>query len=96
MWTVRKAVWNKLAILKFGANKPVHIPVPRDDSRIVKAVSLASQFPRIPVPNVLIGDHVPADEASGIKSGFFDLQVGLYGGLSPMEPGLPAIDADPQ
>lgn len=96
MWTVRKAVWNKLAILKFGANKPVRIPVPRDDSRTVKAVSLASQFPRIPVPNVLIGDHVPADETSGIKSGFFDLQVGLYGGLSPMEPGLPAIDADPQ
>jgi arachidonate 15-lipoxygenase len=45
---------------------------------------------------VLIGDHVPADEASTIKSRFFDLQVGLYGGLSPMEPGLPPIDADPQ
>ena len=39
---------------------------------------------------------MPADEASAIKSRFFDLQVGLYGALSPMEPGLPAIDADPQ
>ncbi len=28
--------------------------------------------------------------------GFFDLQVGLYGGLSPMEAGLASIDADPQ
>lgn len=96
MWAIRKAVWNKLAVMKFGANKPVRIPVPQDDARPLKAVSLASQFRRIPVANVLIGDHVPADEASGIKSRFFDLQVGLYGGLSPMEPGLPPIDADPQ
>lgn len=95
MWTVRKAVWNKLAVLKLGANKPVRIPVPQDDGRTLGAVSLASQFPRIPVANVLVGDHVPDDEASAIKSRFYDLQVGLYGGLSPMEPGLPAIDADP-
>ena len=60
MWTIRKAVWNKLAVLKFGANKPVRIPVPEDDGRTLKAVSLASLFPRIPVANVLIGDHVPA------------------------------------
>ena len=25
MWTVRKAVWNRLAVMKFGANKPVRI-----------------------------------------------------------------------
>ena len=96
MWKVRKAVWNRLAILKFGANKPVRIPVPQDDGRALQAVSLARQFPRIPVANVLVGDHVPDDEASAIKSRFYDLQVGLYGGLSPMEPGLPAIDVDPQ
>ena len=95
MWAVRKAVWNRLAILKFRANKPGRIPVPRDDGRTLAAVSLASKFPRIPVANVLVGDHVPADEASAIKSGFFDVQVALYGGLSPMEPGLPGIDADP-
>ena len=96
MWTVRKTVWDRLAVMKFRANKPVRIPLPQDDGRTLKAVSLASQYPRIPVANVLIGDHVPADEASTIKSRFFDLQVGLYGGLSPMEPGLPPIDADPQ
>ena len=83
MWTVRKTVWDRLAVLKFRANKPVRIPLPQDSARTVKAVSLASKFPRIPVDNVLIGDHVPDDEASTVKSRFFDLQVGLYGGLSP-------------
>ena len=96
MWTVRKTVWDRLAVLKFRANKPVRIPLPQDSARTVKAVSLASKFPRIPVENVLIGDHVPDDEASTVKSRFFDLQVGLYGGLSPMEAGLASIDADPQ
>ncbi|HET9035827.1 MAG TPA: lipoxygenase family protein [Myxococcaceae bacterium] len=95
MWAIRKAVWNKIATLKFGANKPVRIPVPQDDARVLKAVSLASLYPRIPIANAVVGDHVPTDEASGLKSGFYDVQVGLYGGLSPMEPGLPAIDADP-
>ena len=96
MWAIRKAVWNKIATLKFGANKPVRIPVPQDDERVLKAVSLASLYPRIPIANALVGDHVPTDEASGLKSGFYDVQVDLYGGLSPMEPGLPAIDADPR
>lgn len=96
MWAIRKAVWNRLAVAKFGANKPVRIPVPQDDGRPLKAVSLASHYPRIPMANVLVGDHVPADEASALKSGFYDFQVSLYGGLSPMEPGLPAIDGDPQ
>ena len=95
MWAVRKRVWNQIAILKFKANRPATIPVPRDDGRTLQAVGLASQFPNIPVPNVRVADHVPADEASALKSGFYDVQVGLYRGFSPMEAGLPSIDADP-
>jgi Lipoxygenase len=95
MWLTRKFVWNRLAVLKFRANKPVTIPLPQDDDRKLEPVGLARQFPSIPVPNVRVADHVPADEASTINSTFYDLQVKLYGGLSPMEAGLPPIDADP-
>jgi hypothetical protein len=69
--------------------------VPKDDDRKLEAVSLVSQFPSIPIPNIRVADHVPADEASALKSTAYDVQVSLYGGLSPMEPGLPSIDADP-
>jgi arachidonate 15-lipoxygenase len=95
MWTARKLFWNQLAILKYRANKPATIPVPQDDGRKLQAVGLASQFPSIPVPNIRVADHVPADEASTLKHTFYDAQVALYGGFSPMESGLPPIDADP-
>lgn len=95
MWSARKLFWNEIAISKFRANRPVTIPVPQDDGRTLGVVSLASQFPSIPIPNIRVADHVPADEASALKSTFFDVQVALYRGLSPMEPGLPSIDADP-
>jgi hypothetical protein len=49
MWTVRKTVWDRLAVMKFRANKPVRIPCPRTTDGRLKAVSLASQYPRIPV-----------------------------------------------
>ena len=95
MWSARKFVWNRIAIMKFRANKPATIPVPKDDGRKLEAVGLVRQFPKVPVPNIRVADHVPADEASTINSTFYDLQVKLYGGLSPMEAGLPPIDADP-
>ena len=95
MWSMRKFFWNRLAVLKFRANKPVTIPLPQDDDRKLEPVGLARQFPSIPVPNIRVADHVPADEASSINSTFYDLQVRLYRGLSPMEAGLPPIDPDP-
>jgi arachidonate 15-lipoxygenase len=95
MWSMRKFFWNRLAVLKFRANKPVTIPLPQDDDRKLEPLGLARQFPSIPVPNIRVADHVPADEASTINSTFYDLQVKLYRGLSPMEAGLPPIDPDP-
>jgi hypothetical protein len=95
MWSVRKGVWNKIAVTKFRANKPATIPMPQDDGRTLQAVGLAQQFPKIPIPNIRVADRVPADETSTLNSTFYDLQVALYQGLSPMEPGLPPINADP-
>src|SRR5262245_47544384 len=96
MWALRKRVWNEIAVRKFRANKPAAIPVPGDDpGPPLRAVSLVSQFPGIPVGNVLVADRVPDDEASRLKYYFYEVQVGMYGALSPMEDGLPSIAAEP-
>jgi len=96
MWALRKRFWNKIATTKFSRNKPAVIPVPRDDQRELKPVSLASQFSGIPIPNILVSDHVPADEVERLKHAFYEFQVAMYGVLSPMEDGLPPIDTYPQ
>lgn len=96
MWKLRKAFWRRLAIFKFGSNKPAIIPVPRDDGEKINAVSLSSQFSGIPIPNIRVADRVPADEAQRSKVYFYAFQVAMYRLLSPMQPGLPAVDADPR
>lgn len=94
MWPLRKRFWDFLAILKFRANRPAVIGVPHDTGRTIEAVSFESQFPGIPIPNIRVADHVPADEASRLKYYFYEFQVGLYRWFSPMQAGLPSIDAD--
>ena len=37
----------------------------------------------------------PTTRPRALKHTFYDVQVALYGGFSPMESGLPPIDADP-
>jgi len=96
MWRLRKGFWNALAVLKYRASRPAVIPVPRPDDRVLHAVSLESQFPGIPVPNIRVADAVPADEASRLKHYFYEFQVAMYRLFSPMQRGLPAIDPDPQ
>ena len=96
MWEIRRAFWNRLATTKFGLNKPAIIPIPRDDGEKINAVSLASQFRGIPIPNIRVADRVPADEAQRAKYYFYQFQVAMYGLLSPMQHGMPPIDADPR
>lgn len=96
MWKLRKRFWNWYATFKFQANKPAVIPVPQDDGRKLNAVSLASQFPGIPIPNISVADYVPKDEAEPLKYYFYQVQVALYSLFSPMQSGLPPIDDDPQ
>jgi arachidonate 15-lipoxygenase len=95
MWKLRRAFWRRLSLFKFSNNKPAIIPIPSDDRQKINAVSLGSQFRGIPIPNILVADRVPADEAQRSKYYFYEFQVAMYGLLSPMQPGLPSIDADP-
>jgi len=94
MWKLRREFWRKLALFKFSSNKPAIIPIPTDDGQKIKAVSMASQFPGIPIPNIRVADRVPADEAQRSKFYFYEFQVAMYRILSPMQPGLPPVAAD--
>jgi hypothetical protein len=95
MWALRKKFWNGLATRKFASNKPALIPVPLDDERRLNTVSLGSQFPGIPIPNIRVADRVPQDEAQPLKYYFYKFQVAMYTILPAMQSGLPPIDADP-
>src|SRR5687768_15079907 len=96
MWNLRRAFWRRLALFKFANNKPAIIPIPRDESEKINAVSLSSQFRDIPIPNIRVADRVPADEAQRSKYYFYEFQVAMYRLLSPMQRGLPPVDADPR
>ena len=95
LWKTRKAVWDRLGILKFRGAKPAIVPVPQDDPKKLVAVPLVSQFPNIPIPDILVCDRVPDDESSLTKSGAYNVQVGLYSTFGAMQDDLPSIDADP-
>jgi hypothetical protein len=95
-WRLRKHFWDMLAILKYRANRPVVITVPSDEGREIKPVGLMSQFPGIPIRNIRVADHVPADEASRLKYYFYEFQVAMYRLFSPMAPRLPSVDGDPR
>lgn len=95
-WALRKRVWNLLGIVKFGRNKPLDIKVPKPKVRDIAPVPLSQKLPGVPIDNILVADHVPADEKSLLKSFFYNFQVWMYKRISPMQPGLPSIDTDPE
>ena len=70
--------------------------MPVDDGPRLNPVSLGSQFPGIPIPNIRVADRVPVDEAQPFKVYFYKFQVGMYSVLPAMQSGLPPISADPQ
>jgi Lipoxygenase len=95
MWRLKRWFWNWIAVRKFAGNEPALIPVPLDDGTRLNPVTLASQFPGIPIPNIRVADRVPRDEAQPLKLYFYKFQVAMYSILPAMHPGLPPIDSDP-
>jgi hypothetical protein len=96
MWKLRKAFWDRIAVFKFANNKPALIPVPRDEGRKINPVSFASRYPAIPIRNIRVADHVPADEVQTGRAYFYKFQVAMYTAFPATQPGLPPVDADPR
>lgn len=97
-WLLRRTFWNLIAVGKFRTNKPFEIPLPPTQRYRVVPVPLVDAIPEVPVRNVMVcaRDNIPPDERVPRNTRFYRLQVWLYTAFSPMQPGLPSIDADPQ
>jgi len=108
-YALRARLWNLIATAKFRGNKPKHIPIPGrlawwrwtlvfllgKSLTPIDRVPLNRVFPDIPISNIKMAGHEPADEWDAAMKFFTWVQVTLYRLFSPMQAGLPQIDADP-
>ena len=98
-WYVRRGFWNVIAWGKFKMNKPLKIPPPPADRHVIEPKPMIDVIPEVPLKSVMVCARasIPPEERVPRNTRFYRLQVWLYTTfLSPMQPGLPQIDADPQ
>jgi hypothetical protein len=98
-WFLRRGFWDLLAWLKFAVNKPLNIPLPETKRRVIEPKPMIEAIPEVPLRNVMVCTraNIPRDELVRRNTIAYGVQVWLYTtALSPMQPGLPPIDADPQ
>lgn len=97
VWFLRKWFWIFIAWFKAAMNKPLDIPLPGPQGPRIQPVPLCEAVPGLPIQRVRVCPpaQIPADERSASKTGFYRLQVWLYQAFSPMQPGLPNTNADP-
>ncbi len=97
-WFVRRGFWNVLAWGKITASKQLDIPLPSTERDFIEPKPMFEAIPEIPVHNVMVCARadIPREERVRLNAIFYRLQVWLYTAFSPMQPGLPPIDADPK
>lgn len=97
-WFLRRAVWDLIAWVKFAFNKPLDIPEPPAKRRVIAPRAMIDSVPGVPLLNVMAcaRANIPKDERKLRNTMFYAFQVWLYTALSPMQRGLPPIDADPE
>src|SRR5437764_6384722 len=78
LWRLRKGFWSLLGVFKFRGNKPAVFPVPKGGDRRILPTPLAAVAPGIPIRDILVADHVPADEAQPLKKLFYRFQLLMY------------------
>jgi hypothetical protein len=98
MWFLRRGLWDLLAWVKFLFAQPLNIPEPPSKRRVIEPKPMIEAIPEVPLRNVMVCPraNIPHDERAPGPSMFYRFQVWLYTIFSPMQPGLPPIDADPQ
>jgi hypothetical protein len=99
IWSLRRWSWDLLAALKFLASRPLKIKRPLQNWHPIVPKPMFEAIPAVPLHKVMVCARAdfPKDEVSPVHTGFYDFQVGLYRTcLSPMQAGLPQINADPQ
>ncbi|MGA9492033.1 MAG: hypothetical protein WBV80_17520 [Mycobacterium sp.] len=96
-WFLRRSFWDFVAWVKFRFAKPVDIKLPPTERWYIEPKPLIKAIPQIPLRNVSVCTRadIPRDERSLRNTIFFAFLVWLYSYWSPMQRGLPPIDADP-
>jgi hypothetical protein len=96
-WFLRRGFWDLITLAKFVGAKPVDIPTPTAKSGDINPKPMREAIPDVPLYKVMACSpaDIPKDESSwhGIV---YRVQVWMYKIYSPMQPGLPRIDPDPQ
>jgi Lipoxygenase len=96
-WCLRRGIWDFVTLGKFIGAKPVDIPRPPAESKPIKPKRMSEAIPDVSLDKVMVcpPTDIPEDERSwhGIV---YRVQVWAYKIYSPMQPGLPRIDPDPQ
>ncbi|HEX2023510.1 MAG TPA: lipoxygenase family protein [Acidimicrobiales bacterium] len=95
MWKLRKLFWDLLLTFKFRANKPRVVPLPPEHERRVAPIPLEERYPSVPIRNIPVADHLPADETDRLRLRFIRIQTWLYRHYPLNRPGLGPIDEDP-
>src|ERR1700748_2587445 len=97
-WYLRRGFWDFIAFGKFFVARPVKIELPPAKWNHIEPKPMIEAIPEVPLKNVMVCPRaaVPKDERNWRNTTFYDIQVWLYTIVSPMQPGLPPVDADPQ
>jgi arachidonate 15-lipoxygenase len=94
-WRVRRTFWNRYQRFLFRAAKPLVVPPP-EHLPPVEAVPFSNVYPKTPIAGIVVAQRAPRDEFERHVLAVKRLQLHLYRIISPMQPGLPRVDADPQ
>ena len=95
LWRLKRRFWNFLVTFKFSHAKALTTPAPEQDEDKVTPVPFASRFTEVPIDGIVVADHIPRDEAQTFALRFCQVQTWLNRAFSPMQRGLPEVDANP-
>jgi hypothetical protein len=97
-WFVRRGIWDFITWLKFFVAKPENIRLPKAKWDPITPTPMGKAIPDVPLTKVMVclRSQIPQDERNPRNTVFYDFQVWFYRICSPMQQGLPPINADPQ